>query len=196
MGFNIEDGTGKGYIAKVDANNRVHVDAISNDNYAAASTLGDAYTINSGYITLTGSSTTNALLFVENNGDNDLGLVRFNLNNKASAGTSETHGRFIFYRNPGAMTGGTGATITPRNLNFGSSNTLTLSTERGQNVASFTNTSEAFGSPVVPLQTITFIDSVAVIPKGTSLGVSYVTPDSNTSIQVAVGLNVYEIRED
>ena len=196
MGFEIQDGTGKGFIAKVDSNNRVHVDAISEGNYSAASDLGDAYTINSGYIALTGSSDTSAILFVKNNGDNPIGLVRFNLNNKASAGTTETHGRFVFYRNPGAMTGGTGTSVTPRNLNFGSSNTLTLSTEIGQNAASFTNTSEAFGSPVIPLQNQLFIDSVVVLPKGTSVGISYVTPASNTSVQVAVGLNVYEIRED
>jgi len=196
MGFEIKDGTGKGFIAKVDSNNRVHVDAVSEGNYSAASDLGDAYTINSGYITLTGASATSAILFVKNNGDNPIGLVRFNLNNKASTGTTETHGRFVFYRNPGAMTSGTGTSVTPRNLNFGSSNTLTLSTEIGQNAASFTNTTEVFGSPVIPLQNQLFIDSVIVLPKGTSVGISYITPASNTSVQVAVGLNVYEIRED
>ena len=197
MGFEILDGTGKGFIARVDADNRLHVDAISQDEYAyASSEFGDAYTINSGYVTLTGSSTTNGVLFVKNNGDDPIVIQRFNLSCKASTGTTETHGRYIFYRNPESMIAGSGVSITPQNLNFGSSNTLDVTAQRGQNITRFTVTSSVFGSPVTPLQNLTLIDSVAVIPKGSSLGVSFVTPVSNTSVQVAVGLNVYVQRTE
>jgi len=196
MGFELTDGTGKGFTAKVDATNRLHVDSIDRDTYANASSFGYAYTVNSGYITLTASSSTSGILFLKNDGDNDLSVVRFNLNCKSSSGTTETHGRFVFYRNPISMTSGSGNSVTPRNLNFGSSNTLDVTTEIGQNGASFTSTSEVFGSPVVRLQDQLFVDSVVIIPKGSSFGISFVTPLGNTSIQVAVGLNVYVIEED
>ena len=195
MAFEIKDGTGRGYIAKVDSGNRLHADSIVREEYAEAARIGSAYVVNSGYITLTGSSTTNAILFLENTGDKPLAVDRFNLSCKASTGTSETHGRFIFYRNPVAMTGGTGTSASSSNLNFGSSNILSATTQIGQNIASFSSLT-AFASPVVPLQNITFIDSVAILAKGSSLGISFVTPASNSSIQVAVGLNVFEVNGD
>ena len=192
MGFEITDGTGGGFSAKVDFRNRIYTETVQKEEYAEAASFGNAYTINSGYVTLTTASATSGILFVKNNGDADLIIDRINLSVKDSAGTTQTHGRFVFYRNPGSMTGGTAVSVSSNNLNFGSSNTLDISTERGQNAASFTSTSEVFGSPVIPLQNITFISSVATLPKGASVGFSFVTPTGNTSVQVAVGLNVYE----
>ncbi len=192
MGFEITDGTGGGFSVKVDSRNRIYTESVQKEEYAEAAREGNAYTINSGYVTLTTASATSGILFVKNDGDRDLIIDRINLSVKDSAGTTQTHGRFIFYRNPSSMTGGTGVSITPQNLNFGSSNVLDITSERGQNGAGFTDTSNAFGSPVVPLQNITFITSVATLPKGSSVGFSFVTPTGNTSVQVAVGLNVYE----
>jgi hypothetical protein len=195
MGFEITDGTGGGFGVKVDYRNRLYTETVQKEEYAEAAREGNAYTVNSGYVTLTGSSATSAILFLTNDGNNDIVIDRINLSVKDSAGTTETHGRFIFYRNPGSMTNGTSVSVTTPNLNFGSSNTLEVTTERGQNGAGFTTTSDVFGSPVVPLQNITFISSVATLPKGSSVGFSFVTPTSNTSVQVAVGLNVYETLE-
>lgn len=192
MGFEITDGTGGGFSAKIDSKNRIFTKTVQKEEYADATSFGNSYTINSGYVTLTAASATSGILFVKNNSNNDLVIDRINLSVKDSSGTSQTHGRFIFYRNPGSMTGGSGVSVSSNNLNFGSSNTLDISTERGQNAASFTNTSEVFGSPVIPLQNITFISSVATLPKGSSVGFSFVTPVGNTSIQVAIGLNVFE----
>jgi len=192
MGFEITDGTGGGYSAKVDFRNRIYTETVQKEEYAEAAEFGNAYTINSGYVTLTGASATSGILFVKNNGDADVIIDRVNLSVKDSAGTTQTHGRFIFYRNPGSMTSGTSVSVSSNNLNFGSSNTLDVTTERGQNSASFTSISEVFGSPVVPLQNLTFISSVVTLPKGSSVGFSFVTPTGNTSVQVAVGLNVYE----
>lgn len=195
MGFQIQDGTGGGYLTKVGVDNRMHTDSLTRDEYAVASRRGGAYTVNSGYITLSAASATSGILFLKNNGDKDLVLNRFNLSCKDSAGTTQTHGRFIFYRNPSSMSGGSGNSATQTNLNFGSSNSLDISTEVGQNGATFTSLT-SFGSPVTPLQNITFVDSVALIPKGASLGISFVTPTGNTSVQVAVGLNIYELDAD
>jgi hypothetical protein len=192
MGFEITDGTGNGFSAKIDSRNRIFTNTVQKEEYADAASFGNAYTINSGYVTLSAASATSGILFVKNNGDNDLIIDRINLSVKDSAGTTQTHGRFIFYRNPGSMTGGSGVSVSSNNLNFGSSNTLDISSERGQNSATFTTTSDVFGSPVVPLQNITFITSVATLPKGSSVGFSFVTPVGNTSVQVAVGLNVFE----
>ena len=192
MGFEITDGTGGGFSVKVDSKNRLYTESVQKEEYAEAATEGKAFTVNSGYITLTNASATSGILFLKNDGDRDLIINRINLSVKDSAGTTQTHGRFIFYRNPVSMTSGSGVSASPQNLNFGSSNTLDITTEIGQQAASFTVTSNVFGSPVVPLQNLTFIDSVVTLPKGSSVGFSFVTPTSNTSVQLAVGLNIFE----
>lgn len=195
MGFELTDGTGKGYSAKIDSRNRLSTDSTNISQYEDASREGFSYVINSGYVSLTSSNTTSAVLFVKNDGDRDLAMVRFQLSARDSVGATQTHGRFIFYRNPGGMTGGAGTSATALNLNFGSSNALDVSTEVGRNLATFT-TLTPFNSPVVRLQEITLLESAVVVPKGSSIGVSFTTPDGNTSLEVAVGINIHEILSD
>ena len=192
----IEDGTGTGYAAKVDATGRFAVEAVSKDEYNEATTRGESYIVNSGYITYTGDSTTSAVLFLKNIGDTDIALIRYNLSVKSvSSGVTEDYGRWVFYRNPSNMVSGTGTEINNNNLNFGSSNSLSIESEKGQNGASF-NGGTAYGSPLSEIGKTTFIEAAILIPKGSSLGISFVTPPNNTSIQVAIGLNMYAVIED
>lgn len=192
MGFELTDGTGKGYSAKIDSQNRLSTESVTVTRYDDTSVQGFAYVVNSGYVSLTSSNATSAVLFMKNDSDRDLACVRFQLSCRDSVGATQTHGRFIFYRNPGGMTGGSGTSATRINLNFGSSNLLDVTTEVGRNLASFT-TLTPFNSPAVRLQEVTLFESAVVIPKGSSIGVSFTTPVGNTSIEVAVAINTHEI---
>jgi hypothetical protein len=53
MGRTVQDGTGRGYHAKVDANFRLHTQSVTDTAEQAANREGDAYNINTGVITLT-----------------------------------------------------------------------------------------------------------------------------------------------
>ena len=59
----IKDGAGAGYVAKVNANNRLYTNAITTNETEQANKVGNAYNINSGFITLTDAVDTPVLYF-------------------------------------------------------------------------------------------------------------------------------------
>ena len=68
----IDDGTGSGYKAKVDSDNRVHTNAISREEVVQSVFLGNGYNINTGAVTITNDTTDNAIFYLKNNGNDDL----------------------------------------------------------------------------------------------------------------------------
>lgn len=189
MGFQIQDGTGSSRRAKVTEKNSLSVQGTFRTEAKEGSLNGDAFLVSSGYITYT-VATAVGVLYLENNEDVPLVLDRFNFNLNTSTGGAVAFGRFIFYRNPTGITNGTvGTSIV--NLNFGSSDTLDISFEIGNGSTSAITGGTAFGSPLIPIGEVTFIDGNVIIPKGGSLGIAYIAPPSNTSQSVAVGLNFY-----
>jgi len=65
----IHDGTGKGYVAKVDASNRLHVQSVNETESLHSLDKGTAYNINTGLISITDDAT---LLYLKNNENDDL----------------------------------------------------------------------------------------------------------------------------
>jgi hypothetical protein len=66
MAETIQDGTGKGYTAKVDSENRLEVTSVSTQAEESASSKGFSYNINTGIITLTNATKT-PVLYIKNN---------------------------------------------------------------------------------------------------------------------------------
>lgn len=171
-------------------NNKLSTTGIVRTEEREASLEGNAFLIATGYITFTVATPT-ALLYIKNNEDTDLIIERFNANLEVSTGGSTDYGRFIFYRNPDGLTNGSpGPTVA--NLNFGSSNVLDIDYETGNGSTSAMTNGVAFGSPIIPIGQITFINGNLVLPKGTAFGISYIPPAGNTSQSVGLGLNVFK----
>ena len=70
----IEDGTGKGFEAKVDDLNRMHTHAFNVPLTSFASTRGDAFNISSGLVTLT-TAGESGLLYIKNNECDDISVI-------------------------------------------------------------------------------------------------------------------------
>lgn len=191
MGFEIEDGTGAGYLAKVSSENRILADSVTRSEREQEAISGDAYLIGTGFVTLT-SANQSALLYFQNDNNFDLVITRFLIGVRASTGGAENHIRGVLIKNPTGMSAGSGSPLLAPNINFGSSNTLTLTSEIGAEGASLTGGS-TFAAVVAPVEQLTTEAASTIIPKGSSIGVNIIPPSSNTSLQVSVGINTHRL---
>ena len=189
MGFEIADGGGFGYKAGVTSNNRLKTTSIVLDESKNANNIGESFLVSSGYVTYT-VATNQALLFIKNNEDRDLVVSRFNFNLQASTGGAVDYGRFVFYKNPTSISGGTTRTV--YNLNFGSSVEFNIDLESGNGATSSFTGGEAFASPLIREGEVSFIDGNIILPKGTSFGIGYIPPTGNTSQAVAAAVNIFK----
>jgi hypothetical protein len=185
----ITDATGAGFAAKVDSSNRLRTRGVTSTEVNEEATLGNAYLISSGLVTLT-SAAESAVLYLRNDEDDDLVLTRFIGSARASTGGSTSHALVTLYSNPTGLTGGSGSDVVPKNLNFGSTNTLLNTSELGQQGASIDG-GEAFSAFVIPLEGLSSEGSSIVLPKGASIGISVVPPTGNTSLTVGIGINAH-----
>lgn len=180
---------GGGHRQRVDETNRAYVRSVSESEQNEQASLGLAYSVPSGFITLTNSSES-AIFFLKNNEDQNLLITRFLVSARSSTGGSETHCRVSIYRNPTAMLNGTSVSLSPVNLNFGSSNVLSNTSEVGLQGASFSG-GTLFGGFVVPLQALTSESASIVLPKGASIGLSCTPPTGNSSFIIGAGISCH-----
>jgi len=194
----IQDGTGRGYSAKVDANNRIHTDTVSTPREQNAASAGNSFNVNTGIITLTNASTKNAVMYLKNNEDSDLVVVLMLFQTGASTGGS---GNILVdvIRNPTTGTIVSGATSVEinQNKNFGSSRTLDATAYVGATGLTFTNGSKIFESILATTtQRIPIETGGIVIPKGASIGINLTTSAGNTSMACEFALSCYLEVED
>jgi hypothetical protein len=168
----INDGTGKGNQAKVDTNNRIHTQAVTESESLHSSEVGDAYNINTGNIALTGDGT---LIYLKNNEDKDLVIeaIAFG-NNGLGTYTSVANPRYTIVRNPtgGDLISDASAVSMNQNRNFGSNKTLTADTYKGKVSGTLTG-----GNDIAILEGTTdgrdYFTINFVLPKGSSIGIKY-----------------------
>lgn len=168
MSITIRDGSGKGSDLRIDANNRAHVQAVTENEALHAGEAGDAYNINSGLISVTNDA---SLLYIKNNEDKDLVVEAIALG--SFEGITHSDDPYItLVRNP---TGGdliTDATVASmnQNRNFGSNKTLSADAFKGKVGGTLTG-----GDDIAILQASTggrsFYSINLILPKGSSLGV-------------------------
>tara|TARA_B110000285_G_C14783083_1_gene449473 strand:+ start:22 stop:615 length:594 start_codon:yes stop_codon:yes gene_type:complete len=190
MGFEIKDGTGTGNLARVDAENRVAVRAITETEIEKAVLDGRAFNINTEFLSIT-TDVEHAILYVKNNEDQDLIIAAWF--NGTDLGTNGANAGIIkVYYNP---TGGTiisdATAVTPVNRNAGSSRVLLADAFSGGNAKTFTGQD----TPAVLYQTQTvgsraFGGVFLTLPKGSSL-VSTYDPNGAETINIYTGFQVY-----
>jgi len=191
MGFQIQDGTGSKRKVRVSNSNRLYTESVSRTEREEESLLGEAYIVGSGFVTLTGTSTS-AVLYLKNNEDVDLVITRFLIGVKKSSGGTENFITGIIYQNPTSMVLGTGNPLIINNVNFGSSNTVDVDSEIGQTGALLAGGS-AYLATVAPTENLTSEAASTILPKGSSIGVFITPPAGNTSIDVSVGINLHKL---
>lgn len=121
IGGFIQDGTGRGYLAKVDSNNRLEAKVVSESEFIDQTEKGESFNLNTLY-QLISVGTETPLLYVLNNESNPLSLINwfFGLGIQGAAPTETPLLRV--YANPTAVSGG--VAILPQNRRFGSPRTF------------------------------------------------------------------------
>lgn len=194
----IGDATGKSYGAKVDIEGRLSVDSINTDRESYSSQKGYSFNLNTGLITLTNGATDNAVMYVKNN--EDFPLVITNLFFQTGVSTAGTGNIIVsIYRNPTTGTIVSGATVVEinANRNFGSSRALNVTAYKGATGLTFTDGKKALESILATTtQRIALSAGAITLPKGSSIGIQFKTPTSNTSMAVEFAIACYlEVEE-
>lgn len=174
MATTIQDGTGTKFKVRVDSDNRLLTKTINETEFDHATSKGEAYNINTEFLTITANTET-PLLYLKSNEDRDLVISAWFIGTDADSGTATRLNLLRVYSNP---TSGSiitsGSNITSVNRLIGSSNQLEADVKKGGEgftVSGFTSTpilyqtqgnkSRAFGTVQL------------VLKKGSSLVVTY-----------------------
>jgi hypothetical protein len=168
MAEQLLDGTGSGSKAKVGADKRLQVRAITEDEVIHNAELGNAYNINTGLISVTGDST---LVYLKNNSDDNYILTDIAIG--AFDGLTHTDFPYItLVRNPtgGDLISDATAVDMNENRNFGSSKTANVDAYKGKVGGTITG-----GSDIAILQTNktgrSFFGIDFLLPKGGAVAV-------------------------
>jgi len=178
----IKDGTGKGYIAKVDSDNRLHVNGVSRTQSEQAALLSQAYNLSTGTVTLT-SDTKSCIAYMKYTGTDPFVIKEIlAIPSESTGGT----GRAVISleKNPTTGTIIDNAVVMPsiQNRDFSSSELLDANLYKGVDGDTITDGS-VFGATSrsnfdVP---ITFDAANIVLRKGNSISVCITPPSGNTS---------------
>jgi hypothetical protein len=183
MGFQIQDGTGKGFNVGVDKTNRLLSRTINETIFENSAEEGEAYFMGTPLVTLTNAALS-AVFFVVNNEDFDLIFDNFFFIAEATTGGSPAIFRSSWYKGSTAMSSAT--SFTPLNQNFGSSKTLSGTFQYGAQGAAFTG-GEVVTQLSFPIGQFNDIPAKLVLPKGSSFGIGVTPPTGNTSMAVQFG---------
>lgn len=131
MSTTIQDGTGTKFKVKVDADNRLYAKTINESEFDHATSKGEAFNINTEFITAT-SSTEIPLLYLRNNEDRNLVVYAWFIGTDNESGAASRLSLMRVYTNP---TSGTiissGTDLTPVNRLIGSSEQLNVTAKKG-----------------------------------------------------------------
>lgn len=191
MATTIQDGTGTKLKVRVNSENRLLSQTISESEFDHAVGKGEAYNINTEFITVTGSSEV-PLLYIKSTGDRDLVLNAWFIGTDANSGTATRLSLLKIYKNP---TSGTiissGTDINPVNRNFGSSNEFEGIAKKGGDgftVSGYESTPVLFQTQGTQQRNFGTVE--LVLTKGTSVVVTY-QQYGLTSNDIYTGFQVY-----
>lgn len=186
----ITDGKGTGKEAAVSGGNRLESLAITEDYNTFHTTLGHAYNINTGTVTLTNATET-GMLYIKNNEDRDLIITALIYMVGASTGGSGDIS-VITKKNPttGTLISG-GTDFLPINRDFGSANSLTATVKKGATGSTVTDGTDFITSIFTgPGRYVVSVGAI-ILRKGNSITVSIVPQAGNTSVPVQIAASAY-----
>lgn len=191
----IKDGTGSGHRAKVDSKNRVAARSVTETGSTTAALVGDLYNINTETISLT-SSGASSLLYIKNTNLVPWVVDRIFYNAGVSTGGS---GDFLAEVIANPTTGtliSAGTAITPHNLNFGSTKSLTAITLKGAEGSTITDGTVRVSTIIPASGTRVLISFDAIILEaGSSLAIKITPQTGNTAMNIQVGLNLHRFTD-
>jgi len=178
----IQDGTGKGFSAEVDSDNRLHTNTVSRNEVEQSIFLGNGYNINTGLVSITNAGVDNAVWYLKNDGTDDVVIQEILIILGTSTGGSGD-GTLKVFRNPTSGTIISGALEVEANVNrnFSSSNQLDVTTYKGATAATFTDGTTFGSTNRSGSAVINFTSTPFLLKKGNSVGITWAAATSNTS---------------
>ena len=192
MATTIEDGSGKGFSVKVDADNRLYSRSITETEFDKAVRNGNSFNVNTEFLVITGSTLEIPIMYLKNNEDADVILSAWFIGTDNNAGSPTRNGLVRVYFNP---TSGTiissGVDVTPVNRKGGSSGTIELDVKAGGDGF----TAVGYDPVSVLFQTQgansrTFGNVQLALSKGSSVVVTYL-PNGGTN-EIYTGFQLYK----
>ena len=184
----IEDGTGLGFDARVDENNRIHVHSVNVTEVVHAAEQGLAYNLNTGQISVTNDAT---LIYFKNNETRDFVISAIAVGNDGGA-TYSTRPLITVVRNPtgGDLISDQTDVDMNQNRDFGSSRVLNTDAYKGKVGGTLTG-----GNDIAILQSTTggrdFFTLDFVLTEGSSIGLTYTANISSGTSLIYVALIGY-----
>jgi hypothetical protein len=189
----LKDGVGKGFYAKVDSTNRLHVDASQLPRSSVAAFDGNAYNINTGTINLTGT-TNSGLLYVKNTGEKTIVIASFIYLLGNTDGSGDTLVQVI--RNPtaGTLISG-GSEITPVNRNFNTSKTAAATVLKGSHGSTVTDGTVVIESIFSGVGRQVVNVGAVILNKNNTIAIKVQAPTGTTDMDVQLAISCYEESE-
>lgn len=186
MATTIQDGTGKGFVAKVDETNRLEVRSIVEDSTLEGSIDGNTYDLGTPYLTQTGSSMNGLLYF---NLDENVPLFAKTFSSQArwaSGATFQNYTINVYTNVDESLLTGTWVDFTPFNTNIGSSNQLSGTFKYGSptGAGGFTALTPSF-QLAFPVNVYNQIDTNLIFPRGVGILLAVTPPSGNVSMPVS-----------
>lgn len=173
----IQDGTGTGYQLKVNELNRAEIESTSQTRIADISArIGQAYTIASGFISLTTTASYSGVLWIKNTDTEgrDMYIEHIRVCGTGTGSGMMEAVQCVVYRNPttGTLISGASAAYTENN-NFGSANEFNGLAYKGADGNTITNGDwfTQFTTHIPGHSVVDFNDSI-VLPKNATIGFS------------------------
>lgn len=191
----IQDGTGKGFQAKVDDTNRLEVRSVTQDATLEGAIDGDTYTLGTPFLTQTGD-TANGLLYFNSGEDVSLFTKTFSSQARYTSGGTFSNYLINVYKNvsESSLTG-TWVDVTPLNLNFASSNQLSGTFKYGSpaGAGGFSALTPSF-QLAFPVNVYNQIETNLIFPKGVGVLLSVTPPTSNVAMPVSFSITLTKLK--
>lgn len=187
----IRDGTGSGFLQRVDDQNRAHVDSIQRSELQASADVGLTWNVGTGYQTL-GTDNKSAMLYLKNDGVKQIHIDLYIVLTKASTGGSgETLVEIV--RNPtsGTIITESPVSISATNMNFGSASAPSATIYSGAEGKTLLGSDDTLRSKTTDDSRL-LLGIFTVLPQGSSVGLNVTPPTGNTSMDVEVIIEIFE----
>ena len=189
----IKDGTGTGYLAKVNVRNELLTNTVTTSEIHDAIKRGKAWNVGTGNITLT-STSASSLLYIKNTGTVDLFIDLYVVLTKSSDGAGDMVVEIL--RNPtaGTLISSPSGSIPPTNMNFGKADVPVATMSYGAEGKTLSGHDDTLRSQTTESNRLT-LGVLTELEPTSSVGVNITPPAGNTSISVECIIEVYEETE-
>ena len=178
MSESIVDGTGKGYEAKVDSDNRVHTFSVIEPEDKAANKNGYNWSLP---FTTTPTGAGDYFFYMANTGNNDLLITDIRIYCAAAD-------RFTINKVTGTPSYAAGGTITPVSKNLGQLRTVTATIKYDTDTTGLTDGGKIYDIPTPVANTLVTLTTSAniIIPKGTAIAMKATTGTASLTCVVSI----------